>query len=255
MKGEDCRLKTFRRLALAYATHGAPLPYVYLNAGALRGRMVYFRAVDTAALPGQPGSGGTSIRVLLNCVNFENRPQRMEVRVTMPGSETYRGPRFGAGETYAQARQDVTLRATPTLDLVVELGPGDAVQYQLEPEKPHVPYPPTGVTATPGDGQATLDWAASAGAAHYTIRRASQAAGPYETAGTVQAVSTYCDRGLKNGQAYYYTVSAGNAAGQSAESASVSAMVGTAPPPEGLRRGRQPAGDAQFRRQPWRYRL
>ncbi len=234
MKGEDSRLKTYRRLALAYATHGAPLPYVYLNADALHGRLVYFRAVDTAALPALPGSGGTSTRVLLNCVNFENRPQTVEVRVTMPQRGTYRGPRFGAGETYAQARKDVTLHAGPTLDLAFELGPGDAVQYQLEPEKPHVPYPPTGLTVTPGDGQATLHWAGSAGAAQYTIRRARQAAGPFEIVATVQALSTYCNTGLQNGQTYYYTVSAGNDEGQSAESASAAITVGTAPPPEGL---------------------
>ena len=235
VKGEDSRLKTYRRLALAYSTHGAPLPYVFLDADALRGRMVCFRAVDTAALPALPGSGGASNRVLLNCVNFENRPQKVEVRVTMPQRGMYRGPRYGAGETYAQARQDVTLHATPTLDLAIELGPGDAVQYQLEPEKPHVPYPPTGLSATPGDRQATLHWAGSAGAAQYTIRRARQAAGPFVILGTVQAGSTYDDQGLQNGQTYYYTVSAGNDEGYSGESAVAATTVGTALPPEGLR--------------------
>ena len=101
MKGEDSRLKTFRRLALAYATHArrclmsisTPTPF----AGGWS-----FCAVDTAALPALPGSGGTSNRVLLNFVNFENHPQKVEVRVTMPEPGTYRGPRFGVGETYAQ---------------------------------------------------------------------------------------------------------------------------------------------------------
>ncbi len=234
MKGEDCRLKTYRRLALAYATHGAPLPYVYLNADAVRGRMVYFRAVDTAALPALPGSGGTSDRVLLNCVNFENVPQKLEVRVTMPQRGMYRGRRFGPGETYAQACQDVTLSADPSLDLAVELGPGDAMQYVLEPEKPHAPYPPTGLSAVPGDGQATLHWAASAGAVRYTIRRASQAAGPYAVAGTVEAVSSYRDATLRNGETYYYKVSAVNDQGRSDESATASATVGSAPPPQTL---------------------
>ena len=234
VKGEDCRLKTFRRLALAYATHGAPLPYVYLNADALRGRMVYFRAVDTAALPAQPGSGAVSNRVLLNCVNFENRPQKMEVRVTMPQRGMYRGPRFGPGQTYAQARTDVTLQASPTVDLAVELGPGDAVQYQLEPEKLHAPYPPTGLTGIPGDGEVTLHWAASAGATRYTIRRAPCGDGPYETAATVEADSTYSDKRLINGRSYCYAVAAANEAGQSAESAPIGVTIGSAPPPERL---------------------
>jgi len=41
-KGQDTRLKTFRRLALAYATHGAPLPYTVCNNSELAGKLVYF---------------------------------------------------------------------------------------------------------------------------------------------------------------------------------------------------------------------
>ena len=133
VKGEDCRVNTYRRLTLAYATHGAPLPYVYRNADALRDRLVYFRAVDTSTLPALPGSGGKSDRVLLNFVNFEDRAATVEVRVTMPQAGTYRGRRFGPGESYAAARKDVTLKAAPALDLTVELGPGEAVQYILPP--------------------------------------------------------------------------------------------------------------------------
>jgi hypothetical protein len=69
----------------------------------------------------------------LNFVNFEDRAATVEVRVTMPQAGTYRGRRFGPGESYAAARKDVTLKAAPALDLTVELGPGEAVQYILPP--------------------------------------------------------------------------------------------------------------------------
>jgi hypothetical protein len=89
VKGEDARLKTFRRLALAYATHGAPLSYTHLNGSAVADKKVYFRAVDTAALPAQLGSHATSHKILLNFVNFENSAETMHVRVTLPQRGSY----------------------------------------------------------------------------------------------------------------------------------------------------------------------
>ncbi len=53
----DTRAKTLRRLALAYGTHGAPLPYTWQTAPTSLG-LAYFRAVrcvDTAALAWQWG--------------------------------------------------------------------------------------------------------------------------------------------------------------------------------------------------------
>jgi regulation of enolase protein 1 (concanavalin A-like superfamily) len=233
-KGEDSRLKTYRRLALAYATHGAPLPYVYLKPEAVRDRMVYFRGVDTAALPALPGSGGTSDRVLLSFVNFENRSATMEVRVTMPQQGTYRGRRFGAEDTYQAARKDVELAAGPALDLTVALGPGESVQYILSPPGPSAPYPPTGLSVSPGNGEATLQWAGSCGATQYTIQRSAEASGPYQTVGSAQT-PTYRDSGLQNGKTYYYKVSAGNTVGHSEASAVASATAGAAEPPAWVR--------------------
>ena len=130
---EDTRLQTYRRLALAYATHGAPLPFTYLNRAELAGHHVLFRAVNTAALAPLPGSGGHSNKLLLNFISFENTPQRLRVRVILPRPGRYTGDRFGPGLTYAAAHSRVSLQAAPTLDLDVTLPPRESVQYILTP--------------------------------------------------------------------------------------------------------------------------
>ncbi len=132
VKGEESRLQTYRRLALAYATHGSPLPYQPLDPDAIRYKNVYFRAVDTSTLAPLPGSQGSSNKILLNFVNFENTPQRMKVEVTLPQSGEYQGERIGTGKTYGEATTAVRLSASPTLTLEEELPPRQAVQYILE---------------------------------------------------------------------------------------------------------------------------
>ncbi|NJN88044.1 MAG: hypothetical protein HC881_19330 [Leptolyngbyaceae cyanobacterium SL_7_1] len=140
VKGEDTRLKTFRRLALAYATHGKPLSFNYLNRDALQYKNVYFRAVDTSTLAPLPGSGGKSNKVLLNFVNFENSQQTIKVRVAMPGKGAYKGDRIGQGNKYADAVSSVNFNASPYIDLEVTLPAKESVQYILEG---------TGVTPVP----------------------------------------------------------------------------------------------------------
>lgn len=132
---EDHRLQTYRRLALAYATHGSPLPFTYLNRAEVMGKHVLFRAVNTATLAPLPGSGGHSDKILLNFVSFENAPQRMRVRVTLPRAGRWAGDRFGPGLTYAAAHSLVALNAAPTVDLDVTLPPRESVQYILTPPR------------------------------------------------------------------------------------------------------------------------
>jgi hypothetical protein len=129
--GKDSRVKTYRRLALAYATHGSPLPYVVLNEGDLRYKMVYFRGVDSGTLLPQAASGATANKILLNFVNFEDSSQTLSVRVTLPRSATYAAERIGAGDTWGTAHSVLTLAGTPDLELKENLGPGESVQYIL----------------------------------------------------------------------------------------------------------------------------
>jgi len=79
---------------------------------------------------------------------------------------------------------------------------------------PAIPSAPTGVTASPGDGQATVSWTASVGATSYTVTTS-----PGGATCTAAAPATSCTvTGLANGTAYSFTVTASSGAGTSAAS-------------------------------------
>ena len=91
------------------------------------------------------------------------------------------------------------------------------------------PAAPTGLTATAGNAQVSLSWAASTGATSYHVKRGTANGGPY-TQVTAPTATSFTDTGLTNGTTYYYVVSALNAAGESANSTQASATpAGTAP--------------------------
>ncbi|OPH61731.1 hypothetical protein BC351_00375 [Paenibacillus ferrarius] len=77
-----------------------------------------------------------------------------------------------------------------------------------------IPLVPTGLTATAGNGQVTLNWTAVSGATSYNVYRGG-------TKVSNPATNTITDNGLINGTAYSYTVSAVNSAGESAQSSAI----------------------------------
>ncbi|MCW3795253.1 glycoside hydrolase family 6 protein [Paenibacillus sp. LS1] len=85
------------------------------------------------------------------------------------------------------------------------------------------PAAPTALTATAGNAQVSLTWAASAGATSYNVKRALSASGPFTTVAANVSGTSYTNTALTNGTTYHYVVSAVNTAGQSANSAVASA--------------------------------
>jgi uncharacterized protein YccT (UPF0319 family) len=99
-----------------------------------------------------------------------------------------------------------------------------------------IPNPiPTGVTATPGDGQSTIAWPAVTGATSYNIYW-STTTGVTPANGTKIASATdpYTLAGLTDGTTYYFVVTAVNSNGESAASSQVSCTAGQPVPPGGV---------------------
>jgi autotransporter-associated beta strand protein len=97
-----------------------------------------------------------------------------------------------------------------------------------------LPAAPTGLVATPGNGQVSLSWNASSGADYYTVQRTTLVAnggGTYNTLGagaitlgnTVTGL-TYTDTSPTNGSTYSYTITPANVVGTGAVSGSATAI-------------------------------
>ena len=89
--------------------------------------------------------------------------------------------------------------------------------------------PPASLTATPGDGQVSLSWAASIGANGYHVKRSRTSGGPYVGIACPTGTS-YVDTGLTNGTTYYHVVSASYTGGPDAGGESADSSQASAPP-------------------------
>jgi fibronectin type 3 domain-containing protein len=85
------------------------------------------------------------------------------------------------------------------------------------------PATPTGLQATGGNAQISLTWNASTGATSYNVKRSTTSGGPFSTTLASPTATNYVDTTATNGTAYFYVVSAVNAAGESANSSQVTA--------------------------------
>ena len=81
-----------------------------------------------------------------------------------------------------------------------------------------VPAAPATLLAEPGDGAVPLRWQQSFGATGHAVLRATSSGGPYTTIAANVTGGSYTDNTVTNGTTYYYTVTATNAAGTSANS-------------------------------------
>jgi len=84
------------------------------------------------------------------------------------------------------------------------------------------PAMPTNLVATAGDAQVALGWSASSNATSYFVKRSAVNGSGYVNIATNAGVA-FTNTGLANGTLYYFVVSAQNSAGESTNSAPVSA--------------------------------
>jgi len=86
---------------------------------------------------------------------------------------------------------------------------GAKLLADLAPVTGTAPAPPTGLTASGGNGSVTLGWTGSAGATSYNVYRGTSAGGEGATPIKTGIVSNgYTDSNLTNGTTYYYLVTA-----------------------------------------------
>ncbi|UKS29222.1 discoidin domain-containing protein [Paenibacillus sp. HWE-109] len=204
----DSRVSVMRRLNLAYATHGRPLTYEITNKTELSDKLVYFRGVDTSSLAPLPGSKGTSNKLLLNFVNFENSSQTVHVKVAMPEAGQYEGERFGNGDTYESARTYVSqLQASPELEFKETLAPGEAVQYILTRTEDVKPKAPSWVKAvSQPDHAIEVNWLESEGAQSYEVWRKERGAMKYQLVAKEVPDPHWTDMKTAVGQTYAYQI-------------------------------------------------
>jgi len=77
-----------------------------------------------------------------------------------------------------------------------------------------------------GNSQVVLSWAASIGATAYNVKRSTTSGGPFGVVGANVVGLSYTNLSLTNGTTYYYVVSGLNPAGESTNSAQVTAVSG-----------------------------
>ncbi len=120
----------------------------------------------------------------------------------------------------------------------------NSAEVSVTPIAPPPPAVPTGLAATAGNMQVALSWTASSGATSYHVKRSTTSGS--ETQIATPASANFTDMGLTNGTKYYYLVSAVNSAGESANSAEVSATPTAPITPPAVPTGLQAtAGNAQ----------
>lgn len=95
---------------------------------------------------------------------------------------------------------------------------------------PTVPPAPTDLLAVPGDGRVTLSWSPAIDATAYTVKRGTQAGGPYASIAPSVPATDFTDTTAVNGTTYYYVVAGENFVGVGPDSTEVSATPATGGP-------------------------
>jgi hypothetical protein len=156
-------------------------------------------------------SGATSYNVKRTTISGGPYTQ-----IAAPTSTSYTDASVSNGKTYYYV--------VSALDSAGESA--NSAQVSAAPSAPvapaTIPAIPAGVAATAGNALVSLNWSASSGATSYHVKRATTSGGPYTQLAAPTSAS-YTDASVSNGATYYYVVSALDSAGESANSAQVTA--------------------------------
>jgi fibronectin type 3 domain-containing protein len=96
---------------------------------------------------------------------------------------------------------------------------------------PPLPETPSGLNASPGDTQATINWSAATNATGYHLKRANSSGGPYATVAGDLGNLFFTDTSLTNGVLYFYSVSGTNIFGESTNSNPINVRPVSLTPP------------------------
>jgi chitin-binding protein len=127
----------------------------------------------------------------------------------------------------------VTPAANATSNRVFSMTSADIQSAFLQIQTGAVPNAPTGLTATAGNAQCALTWAAVSGATGYNLKRSTTSGGPYANVAANVTTTSSTNTGLTNGTNYFYVVTALNASGESALSNQATCMPSAGGTPGG----------------------
>ncbi len=129
------------------------------------------------------------------------------------------------------AQNQVVPQASATANRVFSLTTANIASAFLQIVPGNVPPAPTGLTATAGNAQVALSWAATSGATGYNVKRSTTNGGPYANVATNVTSTSFTNTALTNGTTYYYVVTAVNASGESPVSTQASGTPTAGPGP------------------------
>ncbi|KAA9002392.1 hypothetical protein F4V43_13305 [Paenibacillus spiritus] len=225
-EGGETRLRTFRRLAAAYATHGSPLAYSFLSSDESAGRKIYVRAVDTRAL-GASSIGASADKRIVSIVNFEpagTPARRVAVRIMFPDNAAYRVEQYRDGKTLGAAYSSYERTASPYMDVDLNVAAGEAVQLYLTPKETQAPAQPVIASAAMATwNTAVIQWGESADnrkTTGYVLYRDGA-----ELAVLPAAVTRYTDTSVAYDHTYAYTVRAFDDSGNSSAASSPATLA------------------------------
>ena len=217
---------------------GASSNTSYVDATALNGVTYYYAVTaDNAAGEGQvsaQSSGVTPVipviapdapsgltaaagnaQVTVNWTPVAGAKSYNVYRSTTPGSQ---GPKVGSSSTTTFSDTTVANGTAyfyeVTADNAAVEGSASVQSSGATPAVPVIaPAAPTGVNATAGNGQVTVNWTSVAGATSYNVYRSTTPGSQGAKVGS-SSTTALSDTAVVNGTAYFYEVTADNAAGE-----------------------------------------